>query len=963
MKKEFAGKTVMPQGTLQEMASNRIYELKIHGGSPLVVTAGEINLFLIESDSDGNECGRTFLASLSSGDWCFPLPPGEWQGRTGRVVAIAATHAAWMEYPATILESNSSLSEEISDCIDAWICRLIERLCSGEPARSTGLTPLGTEMEVTDGAAIGSARTVRWINLTKGDLVPMGDSGYAPVQDGMAIATVDPLWFDARGTACLETTTTEELLTMGILPECLSVFHRLLTLWLIRKHAVSVWDRNRKECADNEFAEQRMYSQLHSLAELIGVSQPIAAFKDDPIHASFARIAQECNLPFEFDVNEDESDNLYERIAQLTSRNRWRMRRVLLPSDFYRTDAGVFIGFRKENASIVVLILRGKGHSLLFDPETGQERPLTREDTASLDRTALKFYDLLPEHKLTWKDLGRFMFKGAKGMFVSLLTVGVISSLIGLVMPVAMEYVTGSIIPSANTPELWQIMILLVCLTAASVLFGLVPQLIMLSFGTSRFERFQAAMCDRLLRLPVNFFRQFDAGDLTNRILAATRIQETLFGVVSNQFLGALFSLGSLIMLFYYSPRLACVAVVVEVMFAGLLLLLYQRNLKPLSASLAAEGRLSGLLIQLIEGMAKIRSSNAEKRVISRYLEDFSTATRADFQSNVNGSFVNMASIVFPGLVSVLFFLLIGKFWKGSLSLPEYMAFMSAYAGFQQGLISIVNDIWTLQSIRPELKRLQPVLEEIPEVCPGMHVPGRLDGKVELIHITFRYQPDGPTILNNVSISAEPGEFIAIVGASGSGKSTLVRLLLGFEKPESGGVYYSNQELSNMDVRAVRRQLGVILQNSKVLPDSILANITKGTDYTAEDAMDALELAAMKEDIQNMPMGIHTLVSDTLISGGQQQRILIARALVGNPAVVIMDESTSALDNATQEIVRKNMEQLRFTRIVIAHRLSTIINADRIYVLDKGRICQVGTYNELINREGVFRQLASRQML
>lgn len=950
-------------GVLRRMTSNRMYEMPAGDGGPVVVIDGEINLFLLGTDIDGHECGRTFLSSLRTGDWCFTLPPGEWMERRGRVVAVPASASQWVEYPVSVLSDGSLTSGDVSAHVDAWIECLVGRLCSGMPPRSAGLMPLGSEMEVVEGTGMASSKTVRWLHVASGRLAPWGDKDYAPAEMGTVVAVASPLWFEAVEDSRLESAGTKELAVSGTLCDCLAVFHRLMMHWLICRHVHSVTERNREESEDNAFAEQRMFAQLHALAKLAGAAGVKVDVADDPIHAAFVRIAAECGLTLDSVEGEDGNADIGDRIERLVARNRWRVRRVALPSDFHHSDAGVLIAFRSSDASPVVLILRGRGRSLIFDPATGKERPFSRTDVSLLERTALKFYDLLPETRLSWKDLGRFMFKGTAGTFVSLLAVGAVSGLIGLVMPVATEYVTGSIIPSANIQELWQILVLLICLTAASVLFGLVPQLIMLAFGTNRFERFQSAMCDRLLRLPVNFFRKFDAGDLTSRILAATRIQETLFGVVSNQFLGALFSLGSLVMLFYYSPRLACVAVVVVVSFAGFLLLLYQRNLKPLSASLAAEGRLSGLLVQLIEGIAKIRSSNAEKRIISRYLEDFSVATRADYQAHVNGAFVNGASILFPGLTSILFFLLIGQVWKGNLTLPEFMAFMSAYAGFQQGVIGLANDIWTLQSIRPELKRLQPLLDETPEVCPGMQIPGRLDGRVELVNVTFRYREDGPAVLDNVSIEAGPGEFIAVVGPSGSGKSTLVRLLLGFEKPESGGVYYSGHELSNMDVRAVRRQLGVILQNSRVLPDSILSNIIKGTDYTMEDALRALELAAMKEDLEQMPMGIHTMVNDTLISGGQQQRILIAKALVGNPAVVIMDESTSALDNATQEIVRKNMEELNFTRIVIAHRLSTIINADRIYLLDGGRICQTGTYEELINREGVFRRLVSRQLL
>ena len=207
------------------------------------------------------------------------------------------------------------------------------------------------------------------------------------------------------------------------------------------------------------------------------------------------------------------------------------------------------------------------------------------------------------------------------------------------------------------------------------------------------------------------------------------------------------------------------------------------------------------------------------------------------------------------------------------------------------------------------------------------------------------------------------GRLFMVTAPSGAGKSSLVRLLLGFETPGNGSILYSGQDLRELDVNSVRRQLGVILQNSRIMPGSILENITTGTRCTPAEAEEAARMAALDQDLAAMPMGIYTNISEGVISGGQQQRILIARALIGKPAIVIMDESTSALDNETQETVRRNIESLNVTRIIIAHRLSTILNADRIYVLNNGSIQESGTFEELMSRDGMFRKLAQRQML
>lgn len=242
--------------------------------------------------------------------------------------------------------------------------------------------------------------------------------------------------------------------------------------------------------------------------------------------------------------------------------------------------------------------------------------------------------------------------------------------------------------------------------------------------------------------------------------------------------------------------------------------------------------------------------------------------------------------------------------------------------------------------------------------------PGKLIGKITVDHVTFCYRHDGLVTLDDVSISAEPGEFIALVGASGSGKSTLLRLLLGFETPQAGSVYYDGQDLSGLDVNAVRRQLGVVLQNGQLNSASIFENIAGSAQMTLDEAWEAARMSGFADDITAMPMQMHTVVSEggSNLSGGQRQRLLIARALALKPRVLFFDEATSALDNKTQAIVSESLDKLQVTRIAIAHRLSTIRNAHRIYVLQAGRVVQQGTFQELAAVEGLFAQLMARQM-
>jgi ABC-type bacteriocin/lantibiotic exporter with double-glycine peptidase domain len=318
----------------------------------------------------------------------------------------------------------------------------------------------------------------------------------------------------------------------------------------------------------------------------------------------------------------------------------------------------------------------------------------------------------------------------------------------------------------------------------------------------------------------------------------------------------------------------------------------------------------------------------------------------------------------FTTTTTIVIFATLAASTQSSRSTGTVLAFMAAFGGLLTAALTLNSSVLSILRVVPLLENARPVLETVPEVDTQKAHPGELTGAVEVSHVSFRYQPDGPQVLQDVSLKANPGEFIAVVGPSGSGKSTLFRMLLGFEAPESGSVYYDAQELAELDVQAVRRQIGVVLQNGKLMPGDIFTNIVGNSLLTIEDAWEAARMAGFDEDIRQMPMGMHTYISEAggTFSGGQRQRLMIARAIVGKPRILLFDEATSALDNRTQAIVSRSLERLNATRIVIAHRLSTIVNADRIYVMVGGQVVQQGSYAQLAQQEGPFRELIRRQL-
>ncbi|MEL7060422.1 MAG: NHLP bacteriocin export ABC transporter permease/ATPase subunit, partial [Acidobacteriota bacterium] len=481
----------------------------------------------------------------------------------------------------------------------------------------------------------------------------------------------------------------------------------------------------------------------------------------------------------------------------------------------------------------------------------------------------------------------------------------------------------------------------------------------------------QSAVWDRLLDLPSGFFRDYAAGDLANRAAGVNAIRGLLSGAGVAAVLGAFSSLFYFALMFYYSVPLALLAVFLTIIFVSFTTLANHTQLRHQRRLFELQGTISGLVLQLISGVSKLRVSGSEDHAFRVWAERFSEQRRVAFTVGRIQNAVATWNAGFPVFSSIAIFYLVASSQEKALAsggtgltTGEFIAFSAAYALFLTAMQSLATASLELLEAVPLYERLAPILDTEPEVDASKAYPGKLKGEIELSHLHFRYQDDGPWIIKDVSLRIRPGEFVAFVGASGSGKSTLMRLMLGFERPAKGSIYYDGLDLGHLDLREVRQQLGVVLQESKVLPADVFRNIVGTTSRTLEEAWDAARMAGLEEDIRNMPMGMHTYVSEGGggFSGGQRQRLLIARAVVNKPRILFMDEATSALDNRNQAIVTESLDRLHATRIVIAHRLTTVIGADTICYLEGGEIVEQGTYEELMRLDGRFARLARRQI-
>jgi NHLM bacteriocin system ABC transporter ATP-binding protein len=479
----------------------------------------------------------------------------------------------------------------------------------------------------------------------------------------------------------------------------------------------------------------------------------------------------------------------------------------------------------------------------------------------------------------------------------------------------------------------------------------------------------QSALMDRLLRLPTSFFRNYTSGDLAVRASGIDAVRSVIAGGGVEAALSLISASYNLLLMFWYSGRLAFVAIgliLIAVLFTATLNWIQLRHRRAL---LAIEGKIAGLVFQFVSGIAKLRVSGSEDRAFRVWARNFAEQRRISYKVGTVGNFSQVFNAIFSPVTSMIVFWCL-VFWlmpqkEAGITPGKFVAFMGAFGIVLSAALSLSSTSLSMMAIIPLYERLKPIITAEPEVDEAKSFPGKLSGAIEVSHVNFRYRADGPLVLKDISLSIKPGEFLALAGPSGCGKSTILRLLLGFEKPETGSISYDGQDVAKLDVNAMRHQMGVVLQQSALMPGDIFRNIVgMHENGTMEQAWEAAAMAGIDVDIKQMPMEMHTVISQggSTFSGGQRQRLMIARAIFGKPRILFFDEATSALDNRTQQIVTDSLDRMQATRIVVAHRLSTIVNADRIIVVDKGQIAQQGTYQELMQQGGPFAELAKRQI-
>ncbi len=715
--------------------------------------------------------------------------------------------------------------------------------------------------------------------------------------------------------------------------------------------------KQRKKSDDDAFAD----SFINIAGAVIG-ERATVALKDGRI---LARNAMEEILKYYHVRGAEIPDGIKDIDKQLEylMRPHGIMRRdVDLKKGWYKNAVGAMLAVKKSDNSIAALIPYGINGYRFLNTDTGRWEKVNASNEDIFEDVAMAFYKPFPLKEMDIKDLIRYMISCidiSDAVFLVIVTAA--ATAVGLLVPYIDKLLFSTVIDSGNAALLLAITIFLICVTVSTQLIGAVNSLVTTRINAKMGVYVEAATMMRVLSLPAPFFKDYTAGELSSRTEYVKSLCNMLVSMVTVTSLTSVFSLIYIGQIHRFAPKLAlpALAIIAVTMLFTIATSFVQMKISKRQMELMAKEQ--GISYGLISGIQKIRLSGAEKRAFAKWGNCYAEQARLTYDPPV---FLKINPVISLAISSIGMLVIYVRAIESHVSVADYYAFNTSYAMVSGAFMSIAGMALITAQIKPILEMIEPILKAVPEVSEGKQMLTRLSGSIEINNLYFRYNENMPYVLEDLSLKIKAGQYVAIVGKTGCGKSTLMRLLLGFEKPDKGAIYYDGKDINTMDLKSLRKLMGVVTQDGKLFQGDIYSNITiSAPELGLDEAWEAAEMAGMADDIRDMPMGMFTMISEGSggISGGQKQRLMIARAIAPKPKVLMFDEATSALDNITQKKVSDSLDAMRCTRIVIAHRLSTIRQCDRIIVLDGGRIIEDGTYDELIAAGGFFAELVERQ--
>lgn len=974
-------KKTVPEKILKKLTENGTV-LSEHECKPLMlaegrgwlILSGGINIFKSAMKEDGSLGSRVFVAHFDEGELFFPAPFFEHKNEKVCLLADSLPETSLVCLSVPWNELFSSDDKETADFVKAafysWIEKLSMQLLQGNVPSACKLVHKDQEgiFKYSQGDCFRPERGIVWVSVKEGFCVLCGNEENMLLTEGAVFPLSHRLWIKSLDETTVEFKTVESITPADGLLSKADVFYRTFyrTFLLAGVYRFNAAHEKRKLLSELE--NKALTASLDNLAALnnkgkaihVNLSNEAMA---EPCLAVLEVIAQSMKVKFKYNDKLPENLSGESLLCNILEHTSTYYRRVQLVGGWWKDESFSMAGFLKDSGVPVALIYDKHDGYRVYMPEENKFLSLTPELAGKLAETAFCIYPQLPPGKLKLKEVASFAMRTLRPAFITLLVIGIFDSIIGLVQPYITGVIFNSVIPHADIFQLCQITVILVTTAVTTAMFTLTHSFAMLRIKTVSDYNLQAAVVGRLLRLPLPLFKRYSTGDLAQRVMGVETMREIMADNVTSAVLRLFMALPNLLLMCWYSWKLALCGLGALLVFVIFISVMGAINCVNQKNYMRVSGEISGLVLQILTGINKIRHSISENRAFIKWATRFEEETHWHIRVIKNGNCIMIFDALYPPLICALFFYLVGETWQGSMNIGEYLSFNSAFTAFMTAFVGFAGIVPSLMELVPLYQRLEPVLKEMPESDDSLKSPGELDGKVELKRIFYRYNPSSPLVINDLNISAEPGEFIAVVGPSGAGKSTIIRMLLGFETPEGGGIYYSGRDIAAVNKRELRKQIGAVLQSDGLIEGSIYQNITGASNMSMDEAWEAARMAGCDKDIEQMPMGMHTFVGNSTVSGGQKQRILIARSLAKKPRIIIFDEATSAIDNETQAHISDSLRKLNATRIIVAHRLSTIKHADRIYVLEKGRVVQTGTFHELIKTPGLFKNLAGRQMV
>lgn len=930
-----------------------------------------------------------YLGSLSQGKLLFPFPICSELDKL-RIIAIAITPLKLKKLSFRIvqndLKTHLALRNEVSKQVDDWVHIFDPVLNLENGSKLFNVTPL--ELHMTQQLPIGTKichsrvgraqekHTLIWAQSLQGNLgveIPsIHDKQYSTIRPfAPPFPVTQNLVLHCLNECEVTSFALEDVVKKNLLMWSILCFHQIilhcLTAAAKKKEVTEVSHFKQRAVLDNELLENtlRGASQILETPEhaLISPSQ-------DPLVKAFDWIGEKQQIKFLHPPHPTDLSDLEERISKICSYSHVNFRKVFFENKWWHQTEGIFLCFDKNNQPRIVQC-KVENQSTLIDPKDFSKIPLNQMTVKELKSTGYVFYRNFPDKSsLSFWDLIHFVFLNKGNEIRTILFSGFLAVLVSLFIPFATSIIFDQVIPHHDSSLLLQITLGMFISVISTALFQLAKEYTITRMLTIIDMQLMVATWDRVLNLKANFFRKYEIGDLFLRIQGINEMAKKVAGSPLRILLNTLFSLLYLAAMFYYSPGLTLVGLVVMGTMILITLLFILKNIPIQKQIIDIKGFTNSKVIEIIQAITKVRTSGIGKRMFSFWLQNFTLAKNLEKKQLTTQNIILTLLSLAPNLVYFLILTVIiytlSYQQPGApsyLSVGALMAFLAAYAPFSESVFESLTTLMELQILKPLWDRVKGILNEPIEYDTSKIKLASISGAIRFEQVSFRYSPEAPLVLKEISFEVKPGEFVGIVGLSGSGKSTLIRLITGLEIPEKGDIFIDNHSIKSIDLRDFRKRIGTVLQQSFILSGSIREFLSGGRSYPDEKLLHALHEAGFEKDLQNLPMGLETVLVNGAgtFSGGQRQRLILAKALVTDPKILLLDEATSALDNQTQELVKTNLDMQQITRVVVAHRLSTVRMADRIYVIDEGKIVDQGTFEELSDKLGLFAELLAKQ--